>query len=82
MSESVLTLYGGTDCGLCDQARALLLPMLAEEGWTLEEVNIRGDAELEGLYGIRIPVVRVPSGAEKNWPFSAGQVLRLLREAD
>ena len=82
MSDAVLTLYGGTGCGLCDQARALVLPILAEEGWSLREVNIRGDAELEARYGLRIPVVQTPSGAEKGWPFTAGQVRRLLQEHD
>lgn len=79
MKDKTLTLYGGTDCPLCDQARSLLLPVLAEEGWILDEVNIRGHAALEALYGIRIPVVRTASGVEKGWPFSAGQIRRLLQ---
>lgn len=81
MSEKTLTLYGGTGCHLCDQARALILPVLVGTDWTLEEVNIRGDATLEALYGIRIPVVKTPDGQEKGWPFSAGQVRRMLNEA-
>lgn len=79
MKDKILTLYGGTDCPLCDQARALLLPVVAEQGWALEEVNIRGEAELEALYGTRIPVVRTAAGVEKGWPFSAGQIRRLLQ---
>lgn len=79
MSDKTLTLYGGTGCHLCEQAKALLLPLLAEEGWRLGDVNIRGDAELEARYGVRIPVIRTADGREKDWPFSAGQVRRLLR---
>lgn len=81
MSVTTLTLYGGTDCHLCDQARALLVPILSEVGWTLEEVNIRGNAALENLYGIRIPVIKTPDGQEKGWPFTAGQVRRWLSAA-
>ena len=33
---------------------------------------------LEALYGVRIPVLKTPSGTEKAWPFSEGQVRRLL----
>lgn len=76
--EKVLTLYSGPHCHLCEQAKALLYPVLHEEGWQLHEVNIATDEHLQSLYGIRIPVVVTPDGREKGWPFSAGQVRRLL----
>ncbi len=79
MTEKTLTLFGGTGCHLCDQALALVMPVLEAEGWQLQEINIRGDAELEARYGVRIPVIRTPDGREKGWPFSAGQVRRLVR---
>ncbi|WP_461482000.1 glutaredoxin family protein [Porticoccus sp.] len=74
----ILTLYTGPNCPLCDQAKALLYPLLQEAGWQLREVNIAADEHLQSLYGIRIPVVVNPNGAEKGWPFSAGQIRRLL----
>ena len=38
--SDILTLYSGTHCPLCDQAKALLYPVLQEKGWRLHEVNI------------------------------------------
>lgn len=74
----ILTLYTGPHCPLCDRAKALLYPLLQGAGWQLREVNIAADERLQSLYGIRIPVVVTPDGAEKGWPFSAGQIRRLL----
>ena len=76
--ERIVTLYGGTGCHLCEQAKALLEPVLEQLDWHCREINIRGDEGLEALYGLRIPVLKTPLGEEKGWPFSAGQVRRLL----
>jgi glutaredoxin len=76
--SGVLTLYTGNHCPLCDQAKALLYPVLQEKGWRLHEVNINGDETLMVKYGIRIPVIVTPDGREKGWTFSAGQVRRLI----
>ena len=77
MSE-ILTLYSGTHSPLCDQAKALLYPVLQEKGWRLHEVNINEDEVLIVKYGIRIPVIVTPDGREKGWPFTTGQVRRLI----
>ena len=76
--DKVVTLYSGTGCHLCEQAKDVLAPVLEELDWHCQEVNIRGDEALEALYGLRIPVLKTPAGDEKGWPFSAGQVRRLL----
>ena len=76
--SDILTLYIGTHCPLCDQAKALLYPVLQEKGWRLHEVNISEDEVLTAKYGIRIPVIVTPDGREKGWPFTAGQVRRLI----
>lgn len=77
-NAKIVTLYSGTDCHLCEQAKDVLAPVLEQLDWYCQEVNIRGDEALEALYGQRIPVLKTPSGEEKAWPFSAGQVKRLL----
>ena len=41
-------------------------------------VNINEDEVLTAKYGIRIPVIVTPDGREKGWPFTAGQVRRLI----
>lgn len=77
-NEKIVTLYSGPGCHLCEQAKAIIEPVLEQLDWHCQEVNIRGDKALEVLYGLRIPVLKTPSGEEKGWPFSEGQVRRLL----
>jgi glutaredoxin len=59
----VITLYTRTGCHLCEEAKAVIDPMLSEFGATLREVNIDDDAELTRRYGTDIPVVFI--GARK-----------------
>ena len=73
-----LTIYTGPNCHLCEQAKAILYPLLTEKGWNLAQVNIQDDELLKEKYGIRIPVVALPNGEEKGWPFTAAQIARML----
>jgi len=73
-----LTIYSGPNCHLCEQAKAILYPLLTENDWELVEVNIQGDESLKEKYGIRIAVVALPNGDEKGWPFTAGQIVSLI----
>jgi glutaredoxin len=54
-----VTLFSRPGCGLCDEARAVLLAQEARTPFELEEVNVETDDALELAYGIRIPVVLV-----------------------
>ena len=76
-SANQLIIYTGPNCHLCEQAKALLYPLMSERGLTLMEVDIHTDAELQQKYGIRIPV-GLANGQEKGWPFTAAQIGRLL----
>jgi glutaredoxin len=58
-----ITLYTRPGCHLCEEAKALIEPLLSEFGATLREVNIDDDAELTRRYGTDIPVVFI--GARK-----------------
>ena len=78
MSTRVLTLYTGVGCHLCEKGQAVAAPVALANGWVLEKISITGDVALSAAYGLRIPVLRTPSGAELGWPFSPGQVRRLL----
>jgi glutaredoxin len=73
-----LTIYSGPNCHLCEQVKAILYPLLSEKGWQLVEVNIQESERLKEKYGIRIPVVALPNGEEKGWPFTAAQIARML----
>ena len=52
---------------------------LAEEevAFAFHKVDISESDQLFERYGIRIPVLRHPDGAELDWPFSPGE-LRLF----
>ncbi|MDC0088554.1 glutaredoxin family protein [Porticoccaceae bacterium] len=78
MHESKVILYTGPNCHLCEQAKALLYPLLTQRGLRLVEMNIQQDAGLQEKYAIRIPVVALANGDEKGWPFTAAQIGRLL----
>lgn len=52
-------LYSRPGCGLCDEARAVLLAERERTAFAFEEVDVSGDDALELEYGIRIPVVLV-----------------------
>jgi glutaredoxin len=60
-----LILYGRTDCGLCDEARALLRALLEERRASalptpaLREVDIESDPALERALFASIPVVEL-----------------------
>jgi glutaredoxin len=52
-----VTLYGRPGCHLCDDARAQLLTLRAELGFTLVERDIEADDDLLRRYLERIPVI-------------------------
>jgi glutaredoxin len=52
-------MYSRPGCGLCDEAREVILAEGARTGFDFEEVDISGQDALELEYGIRIPVVLV-----------------------
>jgi glutaredoxin len=56
-----ITLYTRPGCHLCEDAKALIEPMLGEFGATLREVNIDEDAVLRQRYGTDIPVIFIGS---------------------
>ncbi len=54
-----VVLYSRPRCGLCDEARAVILAERARTTFDFEEVDVETDDALELEYGIRIPVVAV-----------------------
>lgn len=54
-----VVLYSRPGCGLCDEAREVILAELERTPFGFEEIDITGDDALELEYGIRIPVVLV-----------------------
>ena len=52
-------MYSRPGCGLCDEARRVILGQREHTPFRYEEVDISGDDALELEYGIRIPVVLI-----------------------
>ena len=77
-------LYSTLGCHLCDQAKAILWPLLQQYQCKLVDVDIAEDDQLIERYGIRIPVLGAPKSAhELDWPFTAAQVNAfLMRELE
>jgi hypothetical protein len=57
-------LYSRPGCGLCDEAREVILAELERTPFEFREQDVSGDDALELEYGIRIPVVLV-DGSER-----------------
>ena len=65
-------LYGTLGCHLCEQAEALLAPLLDDQKHCIECVDISEDDELMSRYALTIPVLRRMSDREElMWPFEA-----------
>lgn len=52
-------MYSRPRCGLCDEAREVIMAERARTPFDYRELDVSGDDELELEYGIRIPVVLV-----------------------
>jgi hypothetical protein len=80
-----LILYGRPECGLCDEARDLLLALLDERRRhdlptpALTEIDIESDADLERRYVATIPVVEL-GDRRLELATSAAKLRRLLSD--
>ena len=50
-------MYARPGCGLCDEAREVIMAVRARTSFEYREIDVTGDDSLELEYGIRIPVV-------------------------
>jgi hypothetical protein len=72
-------LYGTLGCHLCEQAEALLAPLLDSEKHCVECIDISEDDELMSRYALTIPVLRRMSDrVELKWPFDAARAEMFL----
>jgi glutaredoxin len=56
---TIVRMYSRRTCGLCDEARAVILAVRGRRSFEFEEILIDGDESLERNYGLRVPVVEV-----------------------
>lgn len=77
--DSILTLYSGPDCSLCDIALQMISAISPEAYVELSVVNVRDDHALYHQYGARIPVLaRHDTGESLFWPFDESQLIQFL----
>lgn len=72
-------MYSRRTCGLCDQAREVILAVQAEAPFEFEEILIDGDDGLERDYGLRVPVVEVGGEEEFETHVDPGRLRDLVR---
>jgi len=56
---ALVTMFSRPRCGLCDEARRVILALRERIPFEFEEVSVEGDDALELAYGVRVPVVLV-----------------------
>ena len=73
-----LTIYSRPGCHLCDEMKEVVHRVSASMPLSIEEVDISGDAELERLYGMEIPVLMVDGKKAAKYRITEGELLRIL----
>ncbi len=74
----VVTLYHAPGCHLCEEARSTLLAVRDERPFTLREIDISGDEELERLHRVWLPVVEIEGGERFVFELEAAELRRAL----
>lgn len=62
-----ITLIGKPGCHLCDEARAVIARVAADEGVEWEELNMLDDPHLVSRYAEQIPVTLVDGRQHDYW---------------
>jgi glutaredoxin len=76
-----VTLYTRPGCHLCEEAKIVMAPLLAEFGAQLREVNIDDDAVLRARYDYDVPVIFLGARKVAKHRVVAAQFRRQLAEA-
>ncbi len=75
-----ILLYTTLGCHLCEQAEALLLPLLREGVLEMQPCEIADNELLMAKYGIKIPVLKMMDGDEELcWPFDQAMTRAFLQ---
>ena len=73
-----LVVYSKPGCHLCDEMKAVVARVGRSRPLVVEEVDISGDAALEALYGLEIPVLMVNGRKAAKFRISDAELLRIL----
>ena len=77
----VVTLYGRSNCGLCDEAEAILRALGKQLSFTLELTNIESDPALVDRFLLTIPVVALDGREIARAPIRRPSLESALRAA-
>jgi len=77
----IVTLYTKPGCHLCEDAKAIIDPLIAEFGATLREINIDTDSHLTEQFGYDIPVIFINDRKAAKHRVNPEQFRRQLAEA-
>jgi glutaredoxin len=72
-------MYARPGCGLCDEAREVIMAERARTPFHYREVDVSGDDALELEYGIRIPVVLIDGRELFEIRVEAGRLAEAVR---
>jgi hypothetical protein len=75
-------MYSRPGCGLCDEARAVILAQRERTPFAFREIDVSGDDALELEFGIRIPVVFVDGVERFEIRVDVGELRQALRGED
>lgn len=80
----LITLYHTLGCHLCELAEEVLEELrLDGHALQIQLVDIAEDEALISLYGVQIPVLKIPQTSQTlSWPFDKAQVADWLRVSD
>ena|SRR5690242_1291706 len=76
-----VTLYTRPGCHLCEEAKSLIAPLVAEFDARLREVNVDADPELHERFNLDVPVIFLGSRKIAKHRVDPIQFKRLLLEA-
>jgi uncharacterized membrane protein/glutaredoxin len=78
---SRVILYSKTECSLCGRVRENLLALRSEFNFTLDEIDIEGDADCYERYKDTVPVVVIEGWGGLRLPVETDQEMDHLRQA-
>jgi hypothetical protein len=73
-----VTIYSRPGCHLCDDMKAIVGRVAQQVPFALAEVDISLDRELEGLYGLEIPVLMIDGKKAAKYRITEGELRRIL----
>jgi len=76
-----VTVYSRPGCHLCEEAKALMAPLLSAFGARLCEINIDGDPVLRSRYNDDVPVIFLGTRKVAKHRLNLEQFRRQLRDA-